>query len=65
MRIAVRDAGSHEIYVWTTHAPKTALEPREQTSFRLRLASPPLGAHDVMVRFASAADRRAPIEDGL
>jgi hypothetical protein len=65
MRIAVRDAGSHEIYVWTTHAPKSPLEPREQTSFRLRLASPPLGAHDVMVRFVSAADKRAPIEDGL
>jgi hypothetical protein len=65
MRIALRDAQSHEIYVWTAQAPKAALEPREQTSFRLRLASPPPGAHDVMVRFASASDKRAPIEDGL
>jgi hypothetical protein len=65
MRIALRDAQSHEIYVWTAHAPKTALEPREQTSFRLRLASPPSGAQEVMVRFASASDKRAAIEDGL
>jgi hypothetical protein len=65
MRIALRDAQSHEIYVWTAHAPKAALEPREQTAFRLRLASPPSGAQEVMVRFASNFDKRASIEDGL
>jgi hypothetical protein len=65
MRIALRDAQSHEIYVWTAHAPKASLDPREQTAFRLRLASPPPGAQDVMVRFASATDKRASIEDGL
>jgi hypothetical protein len=65
MRIALRDAQSHEIYAWTVHAPKPALEPREQTAFRLRLASPPAGAEEVMVRFASAFDKRVSIEDGL
>jgi hypothetical protein len=65
MRIALRDADAHEIYVWTTHPPKTALEPREQTPFRLRLASPPPGAHDVVVRFAAASDKATPTEDKL
>jgi hypothetical protein len=59
MRIAVLDADEREIYVWTTRPPKAALEPREETSFRLRLASPPPGAREVMVRFASAAERTA------
>jgi hypothetical protein len=65
MRIALRDAEGHEIYVWTSRAPKSELEPRAQTSFRLRLASPPAGAHDVTVRFATAADKLAPLEDRL
>jgi hypothetical protein len=65
MRIALRDAQSHEIYAWTVRAPKPTLEPREQTAFRLRLASPPAGAQEVMVRFASAFDKRVSIEDGL
>jgi len=59
MRIAVRDADAHEIYVWTTRPPKAALESREETSFRLRLAAPPPGAREVMVRFASVAEKTA------
>jgi hypothetical protein len=59
MRIAVRDADAREIYVWTTRPPKAALDPHEETSFRLRLASPPPGAHEVMVRFASIAEKTA------
>ncbi|HEV3045643.1 MAG TPA: hypothetical protein VGY52_17400 [Roseiarcus sp.] len=65
MRIALRDVESREIYVWTTHAPKAELQPREETSFRLRLASPPPGAREVMVRFAAASDKGAPLEGGL
>ena len=65
MRIAVRDADGHEIYAWTTRPPKPALEAREETSFRLRLASPPPGAREVMVRFASASEKSAPAEGRL
>jgi hypothetical protein len=65
MRIALRDVESREIYVWTTRAPKAELQPREETSFRLRLASPPPGAREVMVRFAAVSDKSAPIGDGL
>jgi len=59
MRIAVRDADAREIYVWTTRPPKAALEAREETSFRLRLASPPSGARQVMVRFAAGSEKIA------
>jgi hypothetical protein len=59
MRIAVRDADSREIYVWTTRPPKAALEAREETPFRLRLASPPPGARQVMVRFGSVSEKTA------
>src|SRR5579883_2959280 len=59
MRIAVRDADSREIYVWTTRPPKPELEPRGEASFRLRLASPPAGAHEVMVSFAAGAEKSA------
>jgi len=65
MRIALRDADAREIYVWTARPPKAALDPREATSFRLRLASPPAAAHDVLVRFASATEKSAPAGDKL
>jgi hypothetical protein len=65
MRIAVRDADGHEIYAWTTRPPKPALEAREETAFRLRLASPPPGAREVMVRFASTSEKSAPAEGKL
>jgi hypothetical protein len=63
MRIALRDSASHEIYAWTAHPPKAALAAREQAPFRLRLAAPPAGAEEVVVRFArdgeaSASDER-------
>ncbi len=59
MRIAVRDANSREIYVWTARPPRPDVAPRGEASFRLRLASPPAGAHEVMVRFASASEKSA------
>lgn len=65
MRIALRDADAHEIYVWTARPPKAALDPREETAFRLRLAAPPAAAHDVVVRFASASEISAAAGDKL
>jgi hypothetical protein len=65
MRIALRDAASHEIYAWTAHAPKAVLAPREQAPFRLRLAAPPIGATEVMVRFATSAEEAESAERRL
>jgi predicted Zn finger-like uncharacterized protein len=65
IRIALRGADKRELYVWTAPAPKTRLGPDEQVAFRTRLAAPPDGASDVMVRFASVGDRLSAMKDGL
>jgi predicted Zn finger-like uncharacterized protein len=65
MRIALRGADKRELYVWTAPAPKPRLGPNEQVAFRTRLAAPPDGVSDVMVRFASGADKLSPMNEGL
>jgi predicted Zn finger-like uncharacterized protein len=65
LRIAVRGADSRELYVWTVKAPKNRLGPNEEAPFRARLATPPAGAHDVLVKFASAGDKAPLAEAGL
>jgi len=52
VRIALRDAGRQELYHWTVVLPQTRLEAGATTEFVTRLSSPPLGAHDIEVRFA-------------
>lgn len=63
MRISLRGADKRELYVWTAPAPKTKLGPREHAAFRTRLAAPPDGVNDVMVKFASAGDKLSPVKD--
>jgi predicted Zn finger-like uncharacterized protein len=65
MRIALRGADKRELYVWTAPAPKTRLGPNEQVAFRTRLAAPPDGVNDVLVKFASVGDKLSPVKDGL
>ena len=65
MRIALRGADKRELYVWTAPAPKTKLGPNERASFRTRLAAPPDGVNDVLVKFASVGDKLSPMKDGL
>ncbi len=65
MRIALRGADKRELYVWTAPAPKSTLGPNEQVTFRTRLAAPPEGVNDVLVRFAAVGDRLSPMKDGL
>jgi len=65
LRIAVRGADARELYVWTVRAPKNRLGPNEETPFRARLATPPEGAKDVLVKFASAGDKAPLGEAGL
>jgi len=48
----LRGADKRELYVWTSPAPKDRLAANEQVSFRTRLAAPPEGVRDVLVRFA-------------
>jgi predicted Zn finger-like uncharacterized protein len=65
LRIAVRGADARELYVWTVRAPKSRLGPNEETPFRARLATPPEGAKDVLVKFASTGDKSPLGEAGL
>lgn len=65
MRIALRSQDKRELYVWTTPAPNVRLGPNEQVAFRTRLAAPPDGVSDVLVRFAAVGDRPSPMKEGL
>jgi predicted Zn finger-like uncharacterized protein len=56
LKFAVRNASGQEVYSWTAAAPRTSLSPGEGVAFRGRLASPPVEAHDVLVRFISRQD---------
>jgi predicted Zn finger-like uncharacterized protein len=65
LRIALRGIDKRELYVWMAPAPKARLGPNEQIAFRTRLAAPPEGVNDVLVKFASAGDKLSPTKDGL
>ncbi len=59
LRIALRAADGRELYVWTTHAPKDRLAHGERVRFAARLAAPPDGAVDALVKFAAPGDKIA------
>ena len=56
LKFVVRNAARQEIYSWTAVASRTPLPPGEAVSFRTRVASPPLAAHDVVLRFVDRRD---------
>jgi predicted Zn finger-like uncharacterized protein len=56
LRLAVRNEGKSEIYVWTTRATSSILGPGETLPFRSRLASPPADGREVQVRFFNRRD---------
>jgi hypothetical protein len=56
IRFALRDAAAQEIYSWTASADRTSLPPGQAMTFRARLASPPAGARDVVLRFVNRRD---------
>jgi predicted Zn finger-like uncharacterized protein len=61
IRFVVRDAAAQEIYSWTASAARTSLPPGQAATFRTRLASPPPGAHDLVLRFVNRRDAVAVI----
>ena len=56
LKFAVRDGSGQEVYSWTAVAPRASLPPGESVAFHGRLASPPVEAHDVLVRFITRQD---------
>jgi predicted Zn finger-like uncharacterized protein len=65
MRIALRGADKRELYVWTAPSPKAILAAGEHVAFRTRLAAPPDGARDVLVRFVESGDKATAMKEGL
>jgi hypothetical protein len=56
LRLSIRNGKGHEVYAWTELPERSVLAPREILAFRSRLASPPLDARDVVVRFFNHHD---------
>ena len=57
LRLALRGEDGRELYVWTVKAAKSSLGSRERVPFRARLAAPPGGVHDVLVKFSAPGDK--------
>jgi hypothetical protein len=57
LRLALRGEDGRELYVWMTRGPKSRLGARERVPFRARLAAPPAGVRDVLVKFAAPGDK--------
>jgi len=57
LRITLRGDDRRELYLWTAHEPKPRLGPHERVAFRARLAAPPAGVRDVLVKFAAPGDK--------
>ncbi len=52
VRINLRDEEAEELYHWTVVLPQTRLEAGASIEFVTSLSSPPVGTHDLEVRFA-------------
>ena len=57
LRLALRADDGRELYVWTARGPKPRLSAHEGVTFRARLAAPPAGAREVLVKFATPGDK--------
>lgn len=57
LRITLRGDDGRELYVWTTRGAKDRLAAGERAPFRARLASPPDGVRDVLVKFGAPGDK--------
>lgn len=64
LRIALRGADGRELYVWTARAPKDRLARGERVRFTARLAAPPEGVVDALVKFAAPEDKVARNPEG-
>ncbi len=57
LRLALRGADGRELYVWTARGPKSSLRARERIPFRARLAAPPNGVREVLVKFVAPGNK--------
>ncbi len=59
LRLTLRGEDGREMYVWTARGPKSSLSAHERVAFRARLAAPPAGVRDVLVKFAEPGNKGA------
>ena len=59
LRLALRGEDGRELYAWIARGPKTSLGARERVPFRARLAAPPAGVREVLVKFAEPGNKGA------
>jgi predicted Zn finger-like uncharacterized protein len=64
LRIALRAADGRELYVWTTRSPKDRLGAGERVPFVARLAAPPPGVVDALVKFVAPGDKDSLAPEG-
>jgi predicted Zn finger-like uncharacterized protein len=64
LRIALRAADGRELYVWTTRPPKDRLAAGERAPFVARLAAPPPGVVDALVKFVAPGDKDSLAPEG-
>ena len=64
LRIALRAADGRELYVWTTRPPKDRLAAGERVPFAARLAAPPPGVVDALVKFLAPGDKDSLAPEG-
>jgi hypothetical protein len=57
LRLALLGQDGRELYLWTARPPKTRLVAREHVAFRARLAAPPAGVREVLVKFAEPGNK--------
>jgi hypothetical protein len=57
LRLILRAEDGRELYVWTARGPKDRLGPHDEVAFRARLAAPPAGVRDVLVKFGEPGDK--------
>jgi hypothetical protein len=57
LRLALRAQDGRELYIWTARGPKASLGARERVPFRARLAGPPAGVRDVLVKFIAPGNK--------
>jgi hypothetical protein len=57
LRFALRGQEGDELYAWTIEPRQRLIEPQMAMNFRTRLASPPRGADDVLIRFTERGNR--------
>jgi hypothetical protein len=57
LRLALRGEDGRQIYAWTAKGPKISLNARERVPFRARLAAPPAGVREVLVKFTAPGDK--------